>query len=215
MLNAFFGFSGRMRRRDFVLWSILVPVILILPPVVSVAVMAEDPKTGLFQDMSAAGMLWPFYALILLSTYVSVALYWKRLNDVDEDLQRRMWAGFTRWGYAVISALNAIVVGLNLIALGKIEGTGAGLAIFALWCLACWQRPHHGDNSFGPNPRTPRARPGLDDTSPASLNLEAAMLRAADARQTQAYATLSPKLGRAAAKPSAAPVGQRAFGKRA
>jgi uncharacterized membrane protein YhaH (DUF805 family) len=215
MINLFFGFSGRLRRRDFILWSILVPIVLVVPPVVAVASTATSTETSLVEDLAAAGVLWPFFILVLLSNYVSVALFWKRMQDVDEQRQRQMWAGFTRWAYAVMTGLNAILIGLNLLALGKLEGSASGFVIFVFWSMACWLGPHRGSNSFGPDPRDGSASAAMDDTpTAASLQLDAAMQRALAERNAHASAVVSPKLARPAKPAPAAPAGKPSFGRR-
>lgn len=216
MFNTLFGFSGRLRRRDFILWSILVPVILILPPVVAVASAAADKKTGLVEDLVAAGMLWPFFAMIVVSNYVSIALFWKRMNDVDEQRQQKMWAGFTRWSYAIMVVLNCMIVGLNLLALGKLEGSAAGLVVLAFWKMACWLSPHRGGSSFGPDPRE-GSRVTLadaDEPSEVSLTLDAAMQRALAERSARATQIVSPKLSRPVKLAPSGPPARPSFGKR-
>lgn len=216
MLNMFFGFSGRLRRRDFIVWSILVPLILILPPAIGVATTATSTKTTLVQDLEAAGVLWQFFGLIALANYISVALYWKRLNDVDEDLQRKSMMGFMRWAYALLTGLNTLVICLSIVASGDLEGSAAGLVVLVFWSMACWQRPHQGPNGFGSDPRdlTGRVSHDPDEVSPAASSLDAALQRALEQRTAQASAVISPKLARSA-NPALPGVQSRpSFGKR-
>lgn len=217
MFHLFFGFSGRLRRREFILWSIIAPLVLIVPPAIGTAASAAQTHTTLAQDLAASGMIWPFVCLMAVSNYVSTALFWKRLNDVDEARQRKVWAGFCRWGYAVLTALTTVLIGLNLVALGEIDGTSAGIGLLALWSMACWLEPHIGPNSFGPDPRD-RARADhaamLEGPSASALNLDAAMQRALDERKNHATHVPSPKLARATGPTKPAPDSSPTFGRR-
>ena len=214
MFNLFLGFSGRLRRREFILWSIIVPLTLIAPPAIAVASVSLDRNTGLVEDLAASGMLWPFFALLVLANYVSVALFWKRINDVDEARLGKLSQGLMRWGYAGVTMLNSIVVGLNLIALGQLEGSAAGFSLIGLWGMACRLGPHIGPNRSGPDPRAASRAAGLDDMSESALNLDAAMQRALEGRAAQATSVLSPKLARPAATMLASPGTRPSFGKR-
>jgi uncharacterized membrane protein YhaH (DUF805 family) len=196
MLNLFFGFSGRLSRRQFLLWSLIVPLTLIVPPAIGIASQAASPDTNLAQDLVASGMVWPFFLLYALSSYISVALFWKRIQDADEARFGGWNSTIMRWGYAILTLLNGLLVGLNLIALGKIEGSAAGLVVMGFWSMACWARPHNGANSSGPDPRNGSAATGLEDLSQASLQLDAAMDRALSQRTVESAAVLSPKLMR-------------------
>jgi uncharacterized membrane protein YhaH (DUF805 family) len=182
MLNLFFAFQGRLRRREFLLWSIIVPCVLVLAPVVPLAVSAADRKTGLMEDLQAAGLVWPFFLLIALHHYISVALFWKRMNDVSAARRRAMWGNFTCYAYGILTALSALIFGLNMIALGQIEAPASGIALMAFWSMALWAPPERGPNEFGDDPRTGGGRfAAAEDTAETRVNaarVELAMERA-------------------------------------
>lgn len=216
MLNLFFGFSGRLRRREFLMWSIVVPLALVVPPAIALASSMTSKNTSLAEDLHTSGMLWPFVILILLANYVSVALFWKRIQDADETKTGKFHSAMLRWGYAILTALNSLVVGLNLVALGQIEGSAAGLAILGLWGMACFLKPQSGPNRFGPDPRDGAAiaRAQGEEPMAGNSNLDAAMERALAERSAQATAAAAPKLARAV-NPLASPSNARpSFGKR-
>jgi uncharacterized membrane protein YhaH (DUF805 family) len=213
MLNLFFGFSGRLSRRFFLMWSVLVPLALVVPPAIAIASQAASTDTGLVEDLAASGLVWPFFMLVVLANYISVALFWKRIQDADETRFGGWNSAIMRWGYAILTLLNSIVVGLNLIALGKIEGSFAGIVLLAFWAMACWAKPHDGANSFGPDPRQGGGARGDFADEPVSAHLDAAMQRALSERNARPSAVLSPKLARAPL-PSAGPAARQGFGKR-
>jgi uncharacterized membrane protein YhaH (DUF805 family) len=215
MFNLFFGFSGRLRRREFILWSFVVPLALVVPPVAAMIGAAQSENTSFAEDLASSGMAWPLLMMVLLSNYISVALFWKRIQDADETKLGRFNSGVTRWGYALLTFLNSLVIGLYLIALGQIEGSFAGVILLGFWSMACWQKPHNGPNRFGPDPRNDGASAAFDDVSSASsLKLEAAMQRALDERDTKAVVQSSPKSVRMAKPVPAMPAGKPSFGRR-
>jgi uncharacterized membrane protein YhaH (DUF805 family) len=214
MLNLFLGFSGRLRRRDFILWSILVPLVLIFPPAISVAMNATDLKTSLSQDLAAAGMMETFIGLIILMNYISLALFWKRMNDVNEETRRKRGGGIMRWGYAVLTVLNTLIVCGNMAVDGEIEGSAAGFVLMAFWMVACWLKPQDGENASGLDPRSGTAARDFDEPSPVSAQLDAGLQRALAGRNAHASGVLSPKLARAPHPQPSEPAGRPTFGKR-
>lgn len=198
------------------MWSIVVPLALVVPPVIAIMTGATSTKTTLAEDLAATGMAWPLFIMLSVSNYISVALFWKRIQDADEARFGGWNSAIMRWGYAILTVLNSIVVGLNLIALGQLEGSFAGIVLLGFWGMACWATPHDGANGSGPDPREgSRGGSGLaEEPSASAAHLDAAMQRALAERTAQGTAVLSPKLSRTAKPAPTAPAGRPSFGRR-
>lgn len=152
-MNAYFSFSGRMRRTKFILFVILLVVLqIILYPLLVAGTIGGIAATG-----DTASVLGPSLSLYLvLSTLFLImwfALAVKRLHD----------CGFSGW-LSLISLLPAILTpAVFATPIDPERGLEAihylpsviGLGFFLVLALA----PPSGDsNRYGPDPRDPSAR---------------------------------------------------------
>jgi len=137
ILRKFFGFQGRLRRRDYWLCNLVVggvTVAVILPLMFGLDLQADDPRVTLAPLVCA----WP-----------SIALLVKRIHDRDKTgwMAANYWAPWAvatglslvpQWGLGgvkVILDLATTVVGVwYLIEFGFLDGT-------------------QGKNAYGPSPK--------------------------------------------------------------
>lgn len=138
MMNALFGFSGRMRQVPyFLLMLATIPILMsaVFVTIVLTRPILSDPETPVFVARAVS------YTLVY---YIWMALSAKRLHD----------AGWSGW-FACIFALCWLLVMGHL----YLDIMGAGGSRGSTWYQWCFVgvigmlKPSQGDNEYGPDPR--------------------------------------------------------------
>ena len=152
-MEAYFSFSGRMRRTKFILLTVLLAIIQVVFYMILFAgaafSLAANPNS-----LSALGPSFGFYLLFSILVLVMwFALMIKRLHDFG-------WSGW----YSLVSLLPMVLTPFVFaVQFDPAEGLESihylpsmiGLGFFLVLAFA---PPSPGSNRFGPDPRDPSAR---------------------------------------------------------
>ncbi|KQY30153.1 hypothetical protein ASD38_12770 [Caulobacter sp. Root487D2Y] len=137
VLQKLFSFQGRLRRRDYWLFSFLVigmVIVLFVPLIVGFGLNAESPWIGLIPLV----FIWP-----------SLAMMVKRIHDRNKS----GWLTLVYWTPSVASNILEVFPGENL---GPIKiGLGVVLIIIGLWFLIefGFMDGTQGPNRYGKSPK--------------------------------------------------------------
>jgi uncharacterized membrane protein YhaH (DUF805 family) len=140
-MHALFGFSGRMRRRSFLLWILAIFVLTIFVGALA-AVAAIAAAAGGEIDLLGPASLGVLIPLVLLLSWMQTALAVKRIHDMG------------RSGWFVVPFTLSMFAGAALNLAGQ-EAAGA-LVSLAYWIflgVIAGIGPSPGDNQYGPDPR--------------------------------------------------------------
>lgn len=180
MLNFFFGFSGRIRRRSYLLgaFGAQVGVIAIAAAVIEaggVDFFTVDPRRP-GEDVLSPFVSQVFAAVVVVMAWISTALFFKRTHDFSAANRRRF--RHLKWLYFVSVVPCLLLNLLSLLALGHLFQGMLGAVASAVLLVPAFPGPEDGPNEFGPDPRTPsdtRAGGDLDRpivvTPPNSLRM--------------------------------------------
>lgn len=152
MLNFYFGLNGRVRRTTAFLGTVALQALGAL----GIYAWSWHLQVPVFDDpynRILAPEVKPAVALVAaVLLWSSSAILWKRLNDVDEDLQERFM--FMKLVYPMLAALFFGVILVGDIKLGEFNADIAGLPLFLIWAFFAYLPPEPMTNDFGPNPRS-------------------------------------------------------------
>jgi uncharacterized membrane protein YhaH (DUF805 family) len=174
MLNFFFGFAGRIRRRAYVFGLLgghlaLAVAALLAIEVSGAEVLVIDPRQP-GQDVLSPVARAVFSAALLVVGWMTTALFFKRVHDFSEASLRKF--RYLKWVYFVSVGPHLLLNTLSVAALGHLLRLPDGiLAILAngLLLMTAFIGPERGANRFGPDPRGPAASaaPASDRPPPA------------------------------------------------
>ncbi|MEJ2818121.1 DUF805 domain-containing protein [Caulobacter sp. CCG-8] len=137
LLQKFFSFKGRLRRRDYWLCNLALGVaigVIVFPLIIALKIQPEDPR---FQAATLV-FLWP-----------SIAILVKRIHDRDKT----GWMAANYWVPSLVS------MGLSFLsdpefAMWKVF-VDIGTGMVGLWYLVefGFMDGTHGKNAYGPSPK--------------------------------------------------------------
>ena len=152
MLNFYFGLNGRVRRTSATLGTVSFlalagGVVYLWSHHLGIPVF-DDPHNRIFAPevkpvLIGAAAIW---------LWSCCAILWKRLNDVDEDLQGRFM--FMKMVFPILSAFYLAIVVMGNVTIGEVNADLAGIPLAVIWAFFIYLPPEHYENEFGPNPRT-------------------------------------------------------------
>ncbi|MCP4315169.1 MAG: DUF805 domain-containing protein [Hyphomicrobiales bacterium] len=152
MLNFYFGLNGRVRRTSAFLGTVALQSLGAL----ALYLWARHLGVSVFDDpfnRIMAPQVKPAFAVVAaVLLWSSYAVLWKRLNDVDEDLQPRFI--IMKWIYPVLAALYLAVISIGGFTLGDFNADITGIPLLLVWAFLAYLPPEPGSNEFGPNPRS-------------------------------------------------------------
>ena len=152
MLNFYFGLNGRVRRTTAFLGTVALQALGALGVFLwslhlDVPVFDDPHNRILAPEVKPAAAI--VAAIVLWS---SSAVLWKRLNDIDEDLQDRFT--FMKLVYPMLAALYFGVILLGEITVGDYNADLAGIPLLLVWAFFAYLPPEPCANDYGPNPRS-------------------------------------------------------------
>ncbi|MEX3007273.1 DUF805 domain-containing protein [Hoeflea sp. TYP-13] len=204
MLNFYFGLKGRVRRTTAFFGTVALQLLSVL----ALGLWMNHLGVPLFEDRYnriITQELRPAIAVyVAVTLWSSFAILWKRVNDIDEDMQGRIL--YIKGIYPVLAALYAPVVLIGGITVEEFNVDLSGFLLLAMWLFVLHLPPEPGSNEFGPDPRASEAL--KSDAVVSKSPLEMRMQRFQPAMQTPAA---SPRM--AAPKPHVSRVAH-GFGKR-
>ena len=160
MFNFYFGLNGRVRRTSAILGTLgfqaLAAAGVYLWSMHLGIPVFDDPHNRVF----APEIKPVFIGVAAISLWSCCAVLWKRLNDVDEDLQGRFM--FMKMVFPILSAFYLAMVVMGDVTFGEIKADVAGIPLALIWAFFTYLPPEPYQNEFGPNPRT-RIHEELDD----------------------------------------------------
>ncbi|MEM6461203.1 MAG: hypothetical protein AAF724_04735 [Pseudomonadota bacterium] len=212
MLNFYFGLSGRVRRTSATLGTLVLQAL----GVAAVYLWSMHVGIPIFDDPHnriLAPEIKPVFGLaagVLL--WSSSAVLWKRVNDVDEDLQERFT--FVKLIYPMLAALYFAVIMIGDVRFGEYNADLAGIPLLLVWMFVIYLPPEPCENQFGLNPRS--AVLAELEAAAHSSPLEARMQKIGPASRGANVPRSSPRPGSRPASRSASGVNHAmsGFGKR-
>ena len=152
MLNFYFGLNGRVRRTSAILGTLSLQGLGAL----GVYLWSVHLGVPVFDDphnrILAPEIKPVFVGVAAISMWSSCAVLWKRLNDVDEDLQGRFM--FMKMVFPILSAFYLAIVFIGDVSFGEIKADVAGIPLALIWAFFTYLPPEPYKNEFGPNPRS-------------------------------------------------------------
>jgi len=152
MLNFYFGLNGRVRRTSAILGTLGLQALAVASVYLwslhlGVPVF-DDPHNRIFAPEVKPVLI----GAAAISIWSCCAILWKRLNDVDEDLQGRFM--FMKMVFPILSAFYLAIVVMGEVTFGEINADIAGIPLVLIWAFFTYLPPEHYENEFGPNPRS-------------------------------------------------------------
>jgi uncharacterized membrane protein YhaH (DUF805 family) len=164
MLNFFFGFAGRIRRRAYVFGLLggqlgLAVAALIIIEASGAAVFVIDPRQP-GQDVLSPFARMVFTATLLVIGWMTTALFFKRFHDFSEASQHKL--RYLKLAYLVSVAPHLLLNTVSVAALGHALQSSDGILTMlagGLLLMTALIGPERGPNRFGEDPRGPTLSP--------------------------------------------------------
>ncbi len=161
MMNLFFGFSGRITRKDYIIGLLCsqLAVVVIAFGIIdlsSIDFLIPDPVEPNSYVLGSTASKISTIAISLMY-WINTALFFKRMHDIS-DVKRNKHK-FIKLGYFIFTIIYFLLDILSLLALGKLSYSPIrfGLLISLFIAPAATLTPERGPNRFGPDPRNSEA----------------------------------------------------------
>jgi uncharacterized membrane protein YhaH (DUF805 family) len=155
MLNFLFGFSGRIRRRSYLL-GVLGAQIGVTAIAVAI-IEASRPEFFVIdprrpgEDVLSPFVSQVFAGVVVVLAWILTALFFKRMHDFSATNRQKF--RYLKWLYFVAVIPCLLLNLLSLLALGQMFQGMLSTVASGVLLIPAFPGPEDGPNEFGPDPR--------------------------------------------------------------